>query len=94
LGLAVLAWSPLAGGRLAADAGPVGAALDAAAARLGVSRTVAAYAWILQHPARPIPLVGSQRPERIREAASAVGTVLARADWYAVLAAARGAPLP
>lgn len=94
-GLAVLAWSPLGGGRVVGDAdAEIGRELDRVAETLGVSRAVAAYAWIMQHPARPIPIVGSQRPERIREAATAVGLTMSRQDWYAILVAARGAPLP
>lgn len=99
-GLGVLAWSPLAQGRLADD-GPsdprvaaVRQALDAWAAEQGVSRTVAAYAWLLRHPSRPIPIVGSQQPARIAEAAQALGVSFGRTEWYAVLAAARGARLP
>jgi predicted oxidoreductase len=99
LGLGVLAWSPLAGGRLAQPgddtrAGRVAQALDALAQPRGVSRTVLALAWIMAHPARPIPIVGSQRPERIREAAQALRVKLTRPDWYSVLVAARGEPLP
>ncbi|HEY2660343.1 MAG TPA: aldo/keto reductase [Caulobacteraceae bacterium] len=99
-GLGVLAWSPLGGGRLAAGnpseprAQAVAAALDSLAAREGVSRAAIAYAWIMAHPAGPIPIVGSQRPERIREAADAMKVRLNRADWYGVLTAARAEPLP
>lgn len=100
--LVVLAWSPLAGGRLgdgsttALDArgAAVTAALDGLAEREGVSRSAVVYAWIMAHPARPIPIVGSQTPERIADAARAFDVRLDRADWYAVLTAARGAPLP
>ena len=100
LGMAVLAWSPLGGGRLgdAATTDPrdlaVRAALDAVAARLGVSRAVAAYRWIMTHPARIVPIVGSQQPARIAEAFDAVAHPMPRADWYAILTAARGEPLP
>lgn len=97
--LTVLAWSPLAGGRLAAvspegRAGAVAAALEGLAAAHGVARTAIAYAWIMAHPARPIPIVGSQTVGRIREAADAVKVTLSRAEWYGVLTAARGTPLP
>ena len=98
--LLVLAWSPLGQGRLAQDdaadarAAEVRAALDRVAQAQGVSRTAAAYAWILAHPSRPIPIVGSQQPARIREAAEALRVVVSRAEWYAVLTAARGEPLP
>ena len=100
-GATVLAWSPLAQGRLGdvattgdARAQAVRAALDAIAQAKGVSRTVAAYAWILRHPSRPIPIVGSQQPQRILEAAQALDVGFSRAEWYAVLTAARGSPLP
>ena len=98
--LGVLAWSPLGGGRLGAEtpaeprARAVAEALDAVARPLGVPRSAAAYAWILAHPARPIPIVGSQTPERIAEAARALEVSFTRAQWYAVLTAARGEPLP
>lgn len=96
----VLAWSPLGQGRLAGDdpADPrvtaVRAALDGVARAQGVSRTAAAYAWLLAHPSRPVPIVGSQQPARIREAADALKVSFSRADWYAVLTASRGEPLP
>jgi predicted oxidoreductase len=104
-GLGVLAWSPLGQGRLAANAtrsGPdaggraarVNAALDVIAARRGIDRTVLAYSWIMVHPARPVPLIGSQSLERIHALRAAYGVAWTRAEWYSILAAARGAPLP
>jgi predicted oxidoreductase len=96
--MAVLAWSPLGGGRIADPTDQreqaVAAALSGVAAAHGVSRTAAAYSWIMAHPARPIPIVGSQNPARIAEAADAYKIQWTRADWYAVLVAARGVPLP
>lgn len=99
-GMAVLAWSPLAQGRLGdstaggerADA--VRAALDAIAAEKGVSRSDIAYAWIMAHPARPIPIIGSQQPARIQEAVRSLEISLSRPEWYSILTAARGVPLP
>ena len=75
-GIGVLAWSPLAGGRLGTPgdderAQRVCAELDVQAQRCGVSRSAAAYAWIMAHPAGVIPIVGSQQASRIREAADA-----------------------
>ncbi len=102
-GTAVIAWSPLAQGRLATRAGELSdsprtdrviAALEAIARRDGTSRTAVAYAWIMAHPARPVPLIGSQNPARIREARNAYAVHLTRADWYRILVAARGARLP
>jgi predicted oxidoreductase len=95
---AVLAWSPLGGGRIAEPSTDreraVAAALDAVAQAQGVSRTAAALSWIMAHPAAPIPIIGSQNPDRIRESADALNVEWTRTNWYNVLVAARGEPLP
>jgi predicted oxidoreductase len=39
-------------------------------------------------------LIGSQTPQRLKEAAAALQVRLSRSDWYSVLVAARGAPMP
>lgn len=97
-GIAVLAWSPLGGGRLLAPQGErdkaVAAALDSVADAQNVSREIAAYSWLMAHPAGIVPIVGSQRAERIAEAASALNVRWTRTEWYEVLVAARGVPLP
>jgi aryl-alcohol dehydrogenase-like predicted oxidoreductase len=96
--MAVLAWSPLGQGRLGDPKDErsrrVAAALDAQAAKFGASRTAAAYSWIMAHPARPIPIVGTQNPARIREAADAYLVKWTRQDWYEVLVASKGERLP
>ncbi len=98
LGLAPMAWSPLGGGLLTAPETPrdkaVAAALDTVAQAQGVSRTVAAYSWLMAHPAGIIPIIGSQNAGRIAESAAALSVRWTRKDWYAVLVAARGEPLP
>ena len=98
LGLVPLAWSPLGGGRLADPqderAKAVAAALDTVAHDRGVARSVAAYSWLMAHPAGIVPIVGSQKAERIAEAAQALTVRWTREEWYAVLIAARGEPLP
>ncbi|RDV01449.1 aldo/keto reductase [Sphingorhabdus pulchriflava] len=98
MGLTPLAWSPLGGGRLANPDSErdnaVAAELDRVAGEQGVSRSVAAYSWLMAHPAGIIPIVGSQQPERIAEAVEAYKVRWSRQDWYAVLVAARGERLP
>ena len=98
MGLTPLAWSPLGGGRLAAPESArdkaVAAALDTVAEAQGVSRTVAAYSWLMAHPAGIVPIIGSQNPARIAEGVQALKVRWTRQDWYAVLVAARGVPLP
>ena len=106
-GYAVLAWSPLGQGRLAeGDPRPgrmqsddprstrVKMALDVHAERCGVDRTAVAYAWVMAHPARPIPIVGTQTPARIAASADAYKVRFTRAEWYAILVASLGEDLP
>ncbi len=101
-----VAWSPLAGGRLSETlpidinspehARRIGVreTLDEIARDFGATRTQVALAWLLKHPARIIPIVGSARPEHIRSAAEAGKIHLSREDWYRLMEAARGERLP
>jgi predicted oxidoreductase len=101
-----MAWSPLAGGLLGDGAtrlleaqksyqvAPVVAELEAVAHELSASKTAVALAWLLKHPGRIIPVVGSTDPARIRDAARATEVTLSREQWYRLLAAAQGQPLP
>jgi len=94
LDLAVLAWSPLGGGRLAAGGDPVGRLLAAQGERFDTDFSAAALSWIMTHPARPIPILGSQSPARIAGSAEAYRVEWTRAEWYAVLEASLGEKLP
>jgi predicted oxidoreductase len=104
-----LAWSPLAQGRLAAAidgqaALPQNEHDVAAVARLrpvladtaqayGVAPLAILLAWLMRHPSGIIPILGSTRPEAIREATKADGITLDRDSWYRILLAARGKKL-
>lgn len=92
--LAVLAWSPLGGGRLGDATHPAGALLAEQGARFGVDAATAALSWIMVHPARIIPIIGSQTVDRIRAAAGALRVAWTPAEWYAVLQAGMGTGLP
>jgi predicted oxidoreductase len=95
--LAVLAWSPLGGGRLAAGndlPSALADALDRVAEREGVTRGAAAIAFVLAHPSRPVAILGTQRAERIAELTAATTAHLFRADVYSIIEASDGRPLP
>ena len=97
LALAPLAWSPLAGGRLATGDGVAPellVELDRLAQREGVDRSAIALAFVLALPSDPIAIVGTQQPDRLVAATAALGVQLDRADCYALVVAAEGAPLP
>ncbi|WP_303761097.1 aldo/keto reductase [Sphingobium yanoikuyae] len=92
--IAVLAWSPLGGGRLAKALHPAAVMIADHGARFGVDITAAALSWIMVHPARPIPIIGSQSPSRIARSRDAYKVEWSRAEWYAVLEASMGERLP
>lgn len=103
LDITPLAYSPLARARLT---GRRDVTADAAAARVlealtelgpaygGATPGQLALAWLLAHPSRIIPLVGSVDPDHIREACAAAPIQLSRADWYKLWIAARGVNVP
>ena len=96
-GIVPLAWSPLAGGRLATGDGvrpELMAKLMELAAREGVDHTVIALAFTLAHPSRPVAIIGSQRTDRLVEATQALGVTLDRNDVYDIIEASEGVPLP
>ncbi len=98
LGLRPMIWSPLAGGSLfTADderAQRVRVALTGLAQAHQVSLATVAYAWILRHPARPLPITGSSRIEAITEAVAALSLRLDAEDWYQVWRASAGHDVP
>lgn len=104
-GITPLAWSPLGGGLLGHGPGrllrwqeayrpePIVAVLDEIAGDHKVSRSAVALAWLMKHPAKIVPIVGSTKPDRIREAAKADDLELSHDEWYRLLNAARSEPL-
>ena len=68
--------------------------LDELAAREGVDRATIALAFVLSHPSSPVAILGTQKPERLREAQQALTVHLDRADCYRIIEASDGVPLP
>ena len=98
LGIRPMIWSPLAGGRLFTSDDERARRVRAVLGRLGqahdVSPATIAYAWLLRHPARPVPITGSQRIEALREAVLALGLTLSAEEWYRVWEAGTGHGVP
>ena len=63
------------------------------AATKGVTNTAIAIAWILRHPARMQPIVGTTNPGRLKDICKASEVKLTRSEWYALYLAA-GNKLP
>lgn len=96
-GMVPLAWSPLAGGRVATGDGvrpELITVLDSIASERGVSRAVLAVAFVLAHPSAPVAIVGSQNPQRLAELVTATSVRLTRAEVYRIIEASDGRPLP
>ncbi len=99
LGVLPMAWSPLAGGRIFDSSNPAAARLAEAAKSMsarynGATLEQLAYAWILAHPSQPLPVIGTNKLERLQSAAQADAIVLEREDWYALWEAAQGRRIP
>lgn len=95
--LVPLAWSPLAGGRIATGVGirpELLAVLDELAASNNVTRSAVAIAFVLAHPSKPVAIIGSQDPSRLADASRATSVRLTRRDLYRIMEASEGVPLP
>ena len=69
------------------------AVINRIAEEKGVTNTAVALAWILRYPAKMQAVIGTTRPERIRESARACDFTLTRKEWYEIYLAA-GNKLP
>jgi predicted oxidoreductase len=67
--------------------------IDAIAAARGVTNTAIAIAWLLRHPARMQPILGTTNAQRVKDACKASGVNLTREEWYQIYLAA-GNKLP
>ncbi len=90
-GIPPMAWSPLAGGALLAGGNlKLGEALRAEAARLDTDPAAVAVAWLLAHPARILPVMGTNTLDRIRRLGAACDIALDREAWFRLYTAALG----
>jgi predicted oxidoreductase len=94
-----MAWSPLAGGKLFDREHPAAQRLAKEAAMLrdkynGLSLEQLAYAWVMMHPSGAVPVIGTNKLDRIKSAAVAGNVVLDREDWYGLWVAAKGHGIP
>lgn len=62
--------------------------IDKTAEKYGVSNSAIAIAWLLRHPAKMQPIIGTTNPQRVRDIAQAADIDLTRQEWYALYLAA------
>nr|WP_319386810.1 aldo/keto reductase [uncultured Roseibium sp.] len=94
LGTKLMAWSPLGGGSLITESGQLGAVMDEIAGAFGVDRSAVAIAFLLAHPAKLLPVMGTNNIERIARISDALKVTLDRETWYRLYEAALGNEVP
>lgn len=94
-GITLQAWSPFQAGFFTGvflgdreHYAELNDALDELATQYGVTPTGIATAWITRHPADMQVVLGTTKPERVREAAAGSGLRLSRPEWYRLYTAA------
>lgn len=90
----IMAWSPLGGGNLMTETGATQDALDRVAKAQGVDRAAVATAWLLAHPARIMPVMGTNTISRIKSLSDALKVEMDRETWFELYTAALGKEVP
>lgn len=94
-----MAWSPLGGGKLINPNDEKGHRIHRILLEVADELNVGSidkiiYAWILNHPASVIPIVGTGKIERIKNAVEALEIDLSMEQWYKIYNASTGIELP
>ena len=96
-----MAWSPLGGGTIFQQVPPEREQRLLKAAKriierrgqdIGIDQLM--IAWLLQHPAHILPVVGTARIERLRAAADAVHIMMSQEEWFELWQASTGVEVP
>ncbi|WP_370228383.1 aldo/keto reductase family oxidoreductase [Cognatishimia sp.] len=93
-GDAMMAWSPLGGGSLMTGDGDAAKQMDAIAAEFGVDRAAVAVAFLLRHPSKILPVLGTNNLDRIKTISDAMKVSLSREAWFTLYQAALGKEVP
>ncbi|TDQ56391.1 putative oxidoreductase [Mesocricetibacter intestinalis] len=94
-----MAWSALGGGRLFSAQDQCSRRVVQTLAQIGEEKgesrlDTLAYAWLLAHPAQIMPIIGSGKTERIKNAVDALNISFSEEEWIKVYVAARGQDIP
>ena len=77
-----MAWSPLGGGALMTENTPLTDVLDEVANANTVDRAAVATAWLLAHPAKIIPVMGTNKISRIKGFSDSLKVKMDRETWF------------
>jgi predicted oxidoreductase len=97
--VAPMAWSPLAGGNVFTGQDEKSVRLRDTLTKIqdetgaeGIDSIL--YAWLLNHPARIMPIVGSGKKERIQRAIDSLRLKLNHDQWFDILQSSMGHDVP
>ena len=86
----LMAWSPLGGGDLMTGSSALTTIMDQLAVTYRVDRAAIAVAFLLAHPAKILPVLGTNNLKRIEAISDALKVKLDRQDWFQLYQAALG----
>jgi len=93
-----MAWSPLGGGRLVSPKNKtdkrVSKVIHKIANETSLLPEQVAISWLTTHPSGIIPVIGSGKFERIKNAYNALNTKLSIQQWFEVYSASTGEDVP
>ena len=93
--IAPMAWSPLAGGALfSAGHEKLVSVLKKLGDAQGVDISAVAIAWLLAHPARIMPVLGTNNLARIAQISDATKVTINRQSWFEIYEAANQTEVP
>ena len=90
----VMAWSPLGGGDLLNKNGQLLDCLNTIAKRYKVDVASVAIAWVLKHPAKILPILGTNNLDRISKISESVAINMDRKTWFELYTASIGHEVP
>ncbi len=90
----IMAWSPLGGGAMMTGTGAVQDSLAKVAQENSVDKSAVAVAWLLAHPARIMPVMGTNNINRIKALSEALTVSMDRETWFEIYTAALGSEVP
>jgi predicted oxidoreductase len=97
--VAPMAWSPLAGGTIFKGEEEKAVRLQRTLKKIqeetganGIDEVL--YAWLLNHPANIMPIVGSGKKERIQNAINSLSITLDHDQWFEILQTSMGHDVP
>jgi predicted oxidoreductase len=98
-GVAPMTWSPLAGGSIFEESNEKAVrlrkTLETVKEEIGANGIdEVMYAWLLRHPAKIMPIVGSGKKERLDSAIDSLNLSMEKEQWFNIFTSSMGHDIP